>query len=176
MIGLKPIFGAGMGVNQEGTYLEDKAKPARPTSRQKRAYHKYLESDEWIKLRCDIITLRGDRCEICGKRGVQVHHVTYDNIGHETADDLVLLCSLCHRKVHGLVKVKKKRVKRKKKPKLSMDEKRELRKKYKRDEKIRMAKYIKRICPQCGETLKLNGNTHDCTCGYSQAVYTGTDS
>jgi len=81
-----------------------KGAAAKPMSAQKKAYLKYLESETWIKLRCDIITIRGDKCERCGKGGVHVHHRSYKNLGHEEPEDLVLLCGSCHMETHNIKK------------------------------------------------------------------------
>ena len=70
-------------------------------------YQKYLASEEWAKVRVDIVAVRGNKCEICGKRGSQVHHRTYDNLGCEEPEDLILTCGKCHMKEHGLIKTKK---------------------------------------------------------------------
>lgn len=47
------------------------------------------------------------RCCMCGrpaeqtKNGLQVHHVTYRNLGHENVwKDLATLCGSCHIKIH----------------------------------------------------------------------------
>ena len=63
----------------------------------KSTYKRYLQTEHWKKL----------RFERCGyrpwKRGVlQIHHLTYDNVGHETADDLICVCAKCHMELHGI--------------------------------------------------------------------------
>ena len=37
-------------------------------------------------------------CEGCGKKdsALQLHHWSYDRLGHENDDDLALLCEKCH--------------------------------------------------------------------------------
>lgn len=37
-----------------------------------------------------------DRCVFCGAPAQEVHHLTYDNYGHETDEDLRSLCRICH--------------------------------------------------------------------------------
>jgi hypothetical protein len=39
-------------------------------------------------------------CEKCGNPGNQVHHTTYENIGNESTNDLILLCGKCHLEAH----------------------------------------------------------------------------
>lgn len=47
-------------------------------------------------------------CEVCRIRGdtlrddlrFHVHHITYDRLGDEQDDDLILLCSMCHNAIH----------------------------------------------------------------------------
>lgn len=53
----------------------------------KKTYKRYLQTEHWKKLRFEVLKRSGGRCERCGyrpwKRGVlQVHHKTYDNVGH----------------------------------------------------------------------------------------------
>jgi len=75
-------------------------------------YAQYLKSKEWINLKIDLISMRGQKCEKCGKHKksptlLQIHHLTYKNIFNESPEDLMILCSRCHRIEHGLIKVKK---------------------------------------------------------------------
>ncbi len=71
-------------------------------------YRDYLKSREWSAIRADMITVRGEACEVCGSsHHLQVHHLTYDNLFFEEPEDLVLLCAKCHTKVHGIVNKKK---------------------------------------------------------------------
>ena len=73
----------------------------------KSTYKRYLQTEHWKKLRFEVLKRSGGRCERCGyrpwKRGVlQVHHKTYDNVGHETVDDLICVCAKCHMELHGI--------------------------------------------------------------------------
>lgn len=63
------------------------------------------------------MTVRGHRCEICGRAyNLNVHHLTYDRVGgDEEPDDLIILCKKCHMSEHGLLKKKKKRSRKKSK-------------------------------------------------------------
>lgn len=77
-------------------------------------YAQYLKSKEWIDLKIDLISMRGQKCEKCGKHKksptlLQIHHLTYKNIFNESPEDLMILCSRCHRIEHGLIKVKPKK-------------------------------------------------------------------
>jgi hypothetical protein len=41
-------------------------------------------------------------CQRCGRAAdLNVHHVSYENLGHETDADVVVLCSVCHRLHHS---------------------------------------------------------------------------
>jgi 5-methylcytosine-specific restriction endonuclease McrA len=41
------------------------------------------------------------QCAACGSwKKIQLHHVSYDNLGHEPDQDLVPLCFKCHRNAH----------------------------------------------------------------------------
>jgi hypothetical protein len=67
------------------------------------AYADYYWSREWYA-RCDRVKSRaGRRCEFCLWRPIQhVHHRTYAHFGAEPLADLLAVCVLCHRAIHGL--------------------------------------------------------------------------
>ena len=96
-------------------------------------YKKYLESTEWAELRIDLFLERGFSCEKCNKKfksqkGLEMHHKTYENIFNEEPEDLIILCSSCHRyehrkpknKIKDLPKLSKKQNKRRKRILLEM--------------------------------------------------------
>ncbi len=66
-------------------------------------YPEYLKSNHWeIKRRIALLRAR-HQCQHCGNkegRRLDVHHRTYERLGCEAADDLVVLCSLCHALEH----------------------------------------------------------------------------
>lgn len=67
-----------------------------------KSYAEYLRSAHWSELRSRYwkSSLR-KACFICESRGgLQLHHVRYDNLGHEYLTDLVPLCDGCHERVH----------------------------------------------------------------------------
>ena len=66
------------------------------------SYKEYLGSPEW-KTRADGARRRaGFRCQLCNSKGrLHVHHRTYDRIGHERYDDLIVLCEVCHSHFHS---------------------------------------------------------------------------
>lgn len=62
-------------------------------------YHQYLKSEHWKKVKTTTYTHRLYRCIFCGTRkGLQIHHITYENIGNEKPYDLVYLCNECHKR------------------------------------------------------------------------------
>ena len=79
------------------------------------SYRGYLKNNEhWQKLRREALeeskraSPTGNmfgRCMKCGyepyKPILQLHHKTYENRGHETLDDVILLCPRCHAEAHG---------------------------------------------------------------------------
>ena len=64
-------------------------------------YNRYINSDEWKVKSSMRKSLDGNRCRNCGsKHGLEVHHKTYSGLGNEDVkDDLVTLCSDCHKKI-----------------------------------------------------------------------------
>lgn len=77
-------------------------------------YDDYLNSDHWKRTRTQRLLeaeinetwnlIRCDRKE-CGLfvplLALDVHHITYKNLGREEMEDLAVLCRSCHGVVHG---------------------------------------------------------------------------
>ena len=60
-------------------------------------YSEYMNSNEWNQVRKQRIELDGFKCVKCGSDiQLEVHHLSYDNLGHEPMEDLQTLCSYCH--------------------------------------------------------------------------------
>ena len=65
-------------------------------------YQRYLSSELWRRRR-EFIMLRANHvCEMCHDRAAtNVHHITYDHVGHEYPEHLLAVCDGCHAKAHG---------------------------------------------------------------------------
>jgi hypothetical protein len=64
-------------------------------------YQEYLSTDYWKELRKSVFEKFGKVCFICGKTSnIHVHHFNYESRGHETFDDVVCLCEICHSTIH----------------------------------------------------------------------------
>lgn len=81
-------------------------------------YHLYLNSEKWKAIRAAVLARDGGKCRSCYHRegeptGVvglrrsrkqptvlEVHHLTYQRVGHELLHDLILLCQVCHGKMN----------------------------------------------------------------------------
>lgn len=65
----------------------------------------YLRSKHWRRLRAKVAQRAGYTCErkgcIAYGDNLDVHHKTYERIGHERLDDLVYLCRPDHRWVES---------------------------------------------------------------------------
>lgn len=61
-------------------------------------YDSYISSSEWAETRAERMRIDHMTCVCCGRSSqpLQVHHLTYANLGHERMDDLVTLCETCH--------------------------------------------------------------------------------
>lgn len=73
----------------------------------KNAYKRYLRSQNWQKLRFEVLKRSAGRCERCGyeptRRGqLQIHHKAYDHVGNESLSDLIALCPRCHMEIHQI--------------------------------------------------------------------------
>lgn len=68
-------------------------------------YAIYVQSKHWkrIKVLFKHSPFHKGRCYVCGsKEKLELHHKTYERIGHENLDDLQELCDLCHSLAHQL--------------------------------------------------------------------------
>lgn len=64
-------------------------------------YAQYLKTPHWATVRDRALAYAEQRCQLCySSKDVQVHHRTYDRLGHERPADLTVLCKACHEKHH----------------------------------------------------------------------------
>ena len=60
-------------------------------------YSEYLKTEGWKVRRAKALAEGGHKCRICAATAaLEVHHNTYERLGHERADDLIVLCRSCH--------------------------------------------------------------------------------
>lgn len=69
-------------------------------------YEEQLKDERWLKKRKEVLESKGYICADCGSRyDLQVHHLEYKH-GKMAWDypmsNFVVLCSRCHKKMHGL--------------------------------------------------------------------------
>lgn len=70
--------------------------------RSSKEYEEYIKSNEWQETRQRIFKRDNYRCVKCGaSKNLQVHHITYENMGEEKDADLVTLCEKCHNGTHN---------------------------------------------------------------------------
>lgn len=65
-------------------------------------YQEYLKSSRWRELRKKALEYYGHECMECKRTDgvMQVHHITYENMGNESLEDVIILCKSCHYKEH----------------------------------------------------------------------------
>lgn len=64
-----------------------------------KSYQEYLSSDLWIEKKNHLIKKR-KYCEKCGTdKHLMAHHLTYDNVGNESENELMVICIPCHEKL-----------------------------------------------------------------------------
>lgn len=74
------------------------------TNEQPATYADYLRSEHWRDVRARACAAADYRCQLCYSRDhLEVHHRTYERLGHELPGDVTVLCSDCHGKFHGIV-------------------------------------------------------------------------
>jgi hypothetical protein len=60
-------------------------------------YRLYMKSSIWKQVKERIKQIYNYKCKFCGSSNeLHVHHRTYDRLGHEYIDDLVVYCHHCH--------------------------------------------------------------------------------
>lgn len=79
------------------------------TSKWKRRYKAYLQTDHWDRLRSIVLGRDGEQCVRCGSRElVHAHHKLYrDRFEDSIPEDLETLCQKCHAKHHFISKISK---------------------------------------------------------------------
>ena len=71
---------------------------------QKSEYIDYLKSEDWKERRKILLEQADSICKMCGAKATQLHHLNYFNLGNEILDDdVIALCSKCHKEVHNKV-------------------------------------------------------------------------
>lgn len=67
------------------------------------SYADYLQSPQWRELRAKARERSGGHCEMCGGEASHVHHVRYPKrYKDDNLDNLLVLCTTCHARVHGI--------------------------------------------------------------------------
>lgn len=64
-------------------------------------YAEYINSKAWKSLRARVLARAKDRCEVCGfskwSVNLEVHHKTYERFKNERLEDLLVVCTSCHK-------------------------------------------------------------------------------
>jgi len=69
-------------------------------------YREYINSPEWYKKSSEI-KKRVGKCQVCGSQyNLRTHHNTYENLGDEKPEDLIVLCDTCHGIFHRRGRIK----------------------------------------------------------------------
>ena len=64
-------------------------------------YRKYINSEAWQQKRRVKFANDGRFCQKCETENeLDVHHLTYERLGNENLDDLIILCRRCHNYYH----------------------------------------------------------------------------
>jgi len=64
-------------------------------------YAEYLQTTHWHFKRSDALKRSKYRCQLCNStKRLDVHHRTYENLGNEEPEDLIVLCRKCHEHFH----------------------------------------------------------------------------
>ena len=76
----------------------DAGKQEKTDTDRQRQYLAYLKSPEWQVVRRWALHRAGWKCQVCSETTqLEVHHNTYERLGHEAPTDVVALCDHCHK-------------------------------------------------------------------------------
>jgi len=71
-------------------------------------YNEYLVSDEWKIKRKQVLDIDDKKCLVTGKSDcLQVHHITYQNVGNEQINELITLSKDVHQSLHEQPSIKR---------------------------------------------------------------------
>lgn len=88
---------------------KNKNSPAKKKQSSGVKYHAYIKSAAWRKKSKEWREAEG-KCEICGAtENLQCHHKHYKTLGHETREDVQVVCYKCHCKLHNVEDFDKKK-------------------------------------------------------------------
>jgi len=65
-------------------------------------YKEYLKTEHWERTRSEAMKRADYRCQMCnaGDCELHTHHRTYEHLGNEKREDLIVLCEPCHSTFH----------------------------------------------------------------------------
>ncbi|MFN3528594.1 MAG: HNH endonuclease [Bacteroidia bacterium] len=65
-------------------------------------YLSHLQSNYWRSIRLQVLERDEWLCQSCKQtKAIDVHHLTYKNLGNEELNDLISYCRPCHDEVHN---------------------------------------------------------------------------
>lgn len=66
-------------------------------------YQDYLSTLQWQRRRWGCFRRAAMKCESCGARPEQAHHLTYERLFNELDSDLMALCEDCHQRAEAFI-------------------------------------------------------------------------
>jgi 5-methylcytosine-specific restriction endonuclease McrA len=75
------------------------------------SYGRYLRSPAWRATARKALERASYKCQICGAdrwlTRLDVHHNSYERLGREPPEDLIVLCRHCHKLFHAAGKLRR---------------------------------------------------------------------
>ncbi len=66
-------------------------------------YRPYINSEPWHCRRMLARERVGNKCQFCGSTDrLETHHLSYERLGEEAPEDLIILCRSCHTRFHEI--------------------------------------------------------------------------
>lgn len=106
----------GVTLNKRGKFKKKRkrhSQKAKPKPLKATDYYSYITSKKWAKRRRRYYATNPNVCKVCGSReDLQLHHISYENLGNEPDKDLVPLCNLHHEAFHDTIGGSRKEMRR----------------------------------------------------------------
>ncbi|MGL4739467.1 MAG: hypothetical protein ACRC41_01470 [Sarcina sp.] len=67
-------------------------------------YNIYLQGNYWGRVSYEAKQFYNNKCQICGAKATETHHLNYNHLGAESINDILVLCHKCHfDKIHNKI-------------------------------------------------------------------------
>lgn len=80
---------------------EGSTKKTKQFGHESEEYQAYMRSPEWMARSLACLESAKYKCQVCGGKATDAHHLTYIRFMRELPTDLHAVCRSCHQQIHG---------------------------------------------------------------------------